>query len=602
MAFVRELVPNTPDSHQTSPGYVLTFVRWSNRSTANYQSPQRDSKDTGPSFLKVETALIVISDAINITVKQSKASHTQQFSATLLAGDVNYATAVAPGDFVLINMVDDQTKVNEIYEAAKASKPINKYGMGFKGIFKVKSVRKRIFTDPGSGAKRYAFNIAGIAFDEFNTTVYYNPILAAAHQTAGVVFLSAFANYWNGIIQQKNNNNVQSILKALIKATVGHGASFDSSSKAPMSDVQQYLLPKEVGQLLGRPTTYAADMYNVILGIWQSTGLNLSAKSFTTDDPSPFFNKGFSKEGKNFFSTGVKLKGNRQLTAQDFNMLKVWSLLQNYSNPVLNEMYTTFRTGPDGLVYPTVVARQKPFNTQHFKGAQAHTKFLDLPRWKIAPELIYSADLGKNDEARINFVQVFTRSVAVDPNYNQALQMAARNFKYDIDDVKRSGLRPYITTCNFDFNVEGKELQGANWSNLVADWVFDGHLKENGSIDCIGIQEPIPVGDNLEFDDIVYHIEGVTHSMQISADGQKAFRTKLELSYGISKESNAAAPIYPEMDFTDSQSRRIADQSKEAILPGYSDTQDIPSRDNGEETRPSPNKGFTLSSKLRGKK
>jgi hypothetical protein len=40
MGFTKEIKPNTVDSHQAAPAYVLTFLRWSNRDTLNYTNAQ----------------------------------------------------------------------------------------------------------------------------------------------------------------------------------------------------------------------------------------------------------------------------------------------------------------------------------------------------------------------------------------------------------------------------------------------------------------------------------------------------------------------------------------------------------------------------------
>jgi hypothetical protein len=243
-----------------------------------------------------------------------------------------------------------------------------------------------------------------------------------------------------------------------------------------------------------------------------------------------------------------------------------------------------------------LVVRQKPFNTRHYLSVtpQAdHTQFLDLPRWKVSPDLITSINLGRNESGRINFVQIFTRSLSVDPAFNQALQISMGNYVADEDDIKRSGMKPYIATCNYDYPSGTKTLRGEEWAKLVGDWLLEGHLKMNGAIQCIGIEEPICVGDNLELDNVVYHIESVSHSMGISGDGVKSFRTTLSLSMGIDDRSSKDIPVYAEMDHTDSFTRRLDDYQNQKILPGFSDSQDLPSRTNGEEIEETKQATFT---------
>jgi hypothetical protein len=138
-------------------------------------------------------------------------------------------------------------------------------------------------------------------------------------------------------------------------------------------------------------------------------------------------------------------------------------------------------------------------------------------------------------------------------------------------------------------------LRNKEWTYLVADWVINGHLKMNGQIQTIGVEEPICIGDNFDFDDTVYQIENVSHMMSISGEGVKSFRTQLSLSMGISSKSSSEIPVYAEMDHTDSYTNRQRDWKKERILPGFSDTQDLPGNDRvkGEEIKETRQASFT---------
>ena len=124
MAYIENVEPSSVDSHQSSPAYVLTFLRWSNRSTANYASEGDDPLDT-------RRPLIVVNDAIEVTTRNSKQQLSPSCQITLLAGDINYAAAVHPGDFVLVNIVNWESKAMEIRDRASNLQPINRYEDGF---------------------------------------------------------------------------------------------------------------------------------------------------------------------------------------------------------------------------------------------------------------------------------------------------------------------------------------------------------------------------------------------------------------------------------------------------------------------------------------
>jgi hypothetical protein len=193
--------------------------------------------------------------------------------------------------------------------------------------------------------------------------------------------------------------------------------------------------------------------------------------------------------------------------------------------------------------------------------------------------------LGRDEAARINFVHVVGKTRYVNQQDQIAQQASSKNYIYDQEDVKRNGLRPLITSCDFDFPTsDDKKSQSPIWNKLMFDWLSNGHLKENGTIICAGIHDPIAVGDNLELEDTVYHIESVSHSMQISAQGQKSFETTIKLSYGVDKRDKGYDPIYPEMQYTDAESYRKDNWNRGyKSMPGFSDTQDIVGRVKGEE-------------------
>jgi hypothetical protein len=599
MAFTRRIGYDIEDSHQSSPAYVLTFTRYSNRDLVNYK---------GEKSLATRNPFVVVNDAINVTVSNSKSSPVSTFSCTLKQGDINYLTAVAPGDYVIVNMVNWETKAMQIRERALGQKPINRADDGFKGLFKILNVNM-VLNVSDDGMKQYQVQITGRGFDEFNNVLYFNPAMPkAVDDSKGLLFLNAFDN-WEDLLKDKEKNNVQFLLKEIIKRTIGQGLKvIDKDTK--LNQVLSYQIPVQVANLLGiNNGKHIADINKYYFGIWNpsfksNTGLP-SYNGFT----SFFQSENAANDGINaFYNTGDgnKLQGSRQIAFQDFQQVKVWSLIQDYSNPVLNESYTCYRLGLDNKVYPTLVVRQKPFSNRSYENFVVNnsnggtssdiannTKFLDLPRWKISPDLIKSINLGRSDSGRINFVQVFSRSQSIDPKFNAAAQIEQGNFFEDKNDVRRNGRKPFIVTCNYDYPGADSELRARQWTLLVADWVLNGHLKMNGSMQTVGIEEPICIGDNLEFDGIVYHIESVSHSIGINNNGIKFFRTNFSLSMGISDKSSDEIPVYSEMDHTDAYTRRLDDSKKEKVLPGFSDTQDLPSRTEGEEINETKQKSFT---------
>lgn len=603
MAFIKKLEANQKDSHQTSPAYMLTFLRWSNRDTANFS-------DT--SFTETREPLIVISDCVGLNVVSNKSSHIHQSTMVMLGGDINYSTAVAPGDFVFINMLDsddhlfgagkgpNNADADSLYVRATNSKYINGSHDGFKGVFKVQSVRKILQVNP-DGPKTLHYQISAAAFTEFNQVVYFNPYIAfenAQDQDRATAVLNKNATKeWSS--KTKVKNNLGSIFTSLIGFLIGEG--FDKNY-TPQKEVvknhnKNFLMPAKSASLLGiRSTgskpTVAAMFFNYFVGIQKYT----SAKGV---DLNIGLNPEYTTDGT-YFKSKEQPPGVTILQAEPWAQVTAWSILNQYSNSLLNEMYTSFKLTPDNRVMPCVVFRQKPFTSSNFKKKYSNstTEFLSLPRWKINPNIITTLSMGRDEVARINFVHVVTKTRYNDIQDQAAQQASIKSFRLDEQDIMRNGLRPFISSSDFDFPTDANKTNNAiPWNNLIYDWLTNGHLKENGTVQTVGIEEPIAVGDNCQIDNTVYHIESVTHSMQIDANGSKKFDTTLKLSYGVdARESRKDYnPIYPEMEYTDAESYRKDNYNNgDKSLPGFSDSQDIAGRPDGEEIRKTKEKAFSV--------
>lgn len=605
-AFVKDIKPYKSDKvtgdsqeklvHQTSPAWVLTFIRWANRDTYRYGSNKKN-KVAAPGGLEVKDPLVVVNDCVQVMTTQSKRSHTPMMSAMLKPGDINYETAIHPGDFVFLNIVDWNEYADRIAQKALEKKPINGDHDGFKGMFKVQSVRKVIGVNPETGTKQLMFQIQAYGMTELNNSIYFNDqVIPADQQGKSLLFFDRIGASINSLITKKGQTNVQAILQILTRLCLGDGPS-DLGKSNDAGQLQTpnsiFLVPSLVGELLGIKAKRVLDIYRFMYGIQEfsagsvtnlAAGINPSNLKSTTGP---------------FLSTTKPCTGTTFIRVEYWNQVTAWALLQQYANLPINEMFTSFKLNPDGRIMPTITYRQIPFTTDSF-GGNAVTKFLTLPRWRISPAMIYDLNLGRDETARINYVQVFGRSnIGQDTKFLMAEQIRKGNFQIDSDDIKRNGLRPWIITTNFDFPTEETKQTTFSpyWASLMADSIFGGHLKMNGHIKCAGIEEPIAPGENLELDDVVYHIETVTHTASCGPDGKKKFETTLELSNGVDIRSGERGIVYAGMDHTDIQEELKKDYSRDGILPGISDSQFSYARekdgDSPTSSRKTPPESFT---------
>lgn len=195
----------------------------------------------------------------------------------------------------------------------------------------------------------------------------------------------------------------------------------------------------------------------------------------------------------------------------------------------------------------------------------AVTLFLDLPRWVIHPTIVQSELLGPSDSLRSNYIKVpgydmvndtFEPSVDSDWVINPPI--------LDSADIQRNGLRTFIQPTRADIRgiVDETGKKGRIFTNMMASILIDQHLKWTGTLSTKGIQEPIAIGDNLEYDDLILHIESVVHEGWIDPTGKKNFTTKLALSHGVSIVSDAVRTLVLPAEVPKYESTNITSESR----------------------------------------
>ena len=567
--------------NQTSPTWVLTFVRWDVRDTLRTPSQSPTA---------VRAPLVVENDCIDVTTTFNKATLTHSMSAILVETEINYADAVHPGDFVFVNMLNWESDARTLAIKAGNSQPINQSTDGFKGFFKIQGVRKMVRVDPVTGTRTVLVKIDGFAFTEFNNTIYFNPNLINPKILGNqALFINDISAAWASFISLSGKPFLQEIIAFLIQSLIGSGVNPKAQSVVGLtvSPNVHFLMPLIVGKLLGIQTTQtlaARDIYNYIFGIQQYAGGQVQTLQQGMTPSNLNANPRYPQY-PNFYYTTQYCTGNTLLKPEYWNQVTLWSILNQYTNAPMNELFSCFRVDPfTGNVLPTIVFRQIPFTSEDFftqtfgvqdNKTMAVTQFLTLPRWKIGSESIFSADLGTDEAARINFVQYYAKSAFDKAGADIAQETALHNYTFDANDITRSGLRPYVVQNQFEDLPDVAVNFAPVWARIFGDAVIGGHLKVNGTIECVGITEPITVGDNFEFDDVVFHIEQVVHRSFINpANGIKTFRTTLSLSHGVNVNSSSQGTVYGQMADPNAYTDRANDYANEQILPGVSESQD----------------------------
>lgn len=576
----------------SSPFWVCAIIRLGEPLSYSRQKKGSVHRNVSEStILRAEKPLIVTDDLHQMTISHNKRSHLGQMSAQIKHMSTNYLVEVLPGDWVLCWVVNNQSDYNRLIKQINNMESCNSFNDGLKFVGRVHDLRKSFTVAPETGHKISVYSLTCTSFTELDGIFWYEPLLAskdALERDIGQwlarlgVEVEAIFGQWSreGITP----NNINLISQTLIDLIVGQGPKTkkDASiqvdalgggqvSQSPQTQTEapfSYLVPDTVGKLLGRSTSHTskgiisyADLVELLQGVQSYSNRN-DWHVFVPD-----LDSGNSSPTRRI--TPTPLLGTFLPVMPDFANRPLWQVLQQYLNPALNEMYTTLRVNPDGLVVPTIVFRQIPFTTEAFEAPDEpvstglsstgdddirFTRFLSLPRWKIPAVLIQGGDVGRSDSTRINFVHVFGQSSYQTNNVSGSVQIVNNPPIRDDIDVMKNGLRPYSSSVEcFVSDTVGTVPE--KWMALIADWTIGSHLTLNGNIYCHGIQSPICVGDVVEFDGVAYMIEGVTHSVHIeSATGKKKWTTQLALTNGMraavdginaTDASGNQQPLYP---------------------------------------------------------
>lgn len=593
-----------PDSLTTSPYAIMAVYR--------YRYPVTFSRSQGGSFAQGgsatdaavklrELTLIVCDDIQNLQVNFAKTNHVSQLQATLLPG-MNYLTEMFPGDWVMCWMVNDKRTLTSLIDRIKKNQPCNKFYDGLKFVGKVASVRKSIVQSP-TGIRHSTYTINAAGFTEFDAQLYFEPYLAATNPNIATAWLKQTGLDIDQLISSSGQGiSINKVLPAFMEAFFGKGIPSNSasgSSTAGMPNNQtgitanSFIVPAPVGKALGvsqgsKPNGQVGwnDICEVLQGIQKYQLSNGTLQSSVvvdlqngkpgasgrsigdifTPDGVPDGSRLRRRETKDPM-LGVFLPSSPQFTGQR----TVWSVMQQYLNPTVNEMYTCLRVNPAGDVLPTLVVRQLPFSSglisdlyrpkDYLVGTEVQsnlsdshrlnkasidsldattsssqprqltlTRFMELPRWRIHPILIQAVDLGRSDALRFNFVHVYGETGLQSQNKTGYI-IRDPPISDDID-ISRSGLRPYMQSVNCA-PADTLNRKAGDWMYIISDMIMGQHLMLTGTMSLKGIQSPICPGDNVEFDGHVLHIESVTHSFQMSNDGKKHFSTNLSLTHGV---------------------------------------------------------------------
>ena len=541
------------DHIDVSADWVIAVVRWKTQVTFSRDSMSTSVGIDNSNLTDILDVMVVHNDVLSMRVDGSKESYTPTLTA-LLAPNRDYLKEILPDDWVFAWAANSTAAISSIIARIKRRETCNLFGDGLKFLGRVNSIRENIAISE-EGPKTLRYTLSCTAFKELDAQIFYNQYLAQNFPSIGQ-YLAAIGTSLDKLVDA-NGGGIDSnrVLPEIIEILLGSGVSKQfsapngvniaagglstggSSTEAPYA----YVIPSDVAALLGQNNSSRTSGVFSFSDILDTTiGVQRYQAGVQLDGPETIFtpdNTGlFSSPVGNRNETGNKLLGTFLPQAISFTNSSVWTILNQFLNPAVNEMYVCLRINARGFVVPTLTIRQFPFTTPI--GAETTppnievTPFLEVPRWHLHPILLRGFERGRSSAMRFNFIMVTGQDIMMQANNSPTEQVVRNPPIRDDADAKRNGLHPYqLTVACSQQDTFGNSL--TPWIRIISDFLVNQELTLNGTMTIVGIQAPIAVGDNLEYNDVVYHIENVSHQCEIAPTGKKRFSTMLALSHGI---------------------------------------------------------------------
>ena len=555
-----------------APIWILAVVKWAHPFVFDRSTFTSGNLDA---FQEVDNPLIIVSDCTNLQISSNKSSHNMTLSAVLRDNNVNYLSAIYPDDWLFAWIVPNEDKAKDIINRIRAGEECNRFDDGLKFIGRVNSIVKDISIDD-SGRPTSIFNLSGTGFGEFDYRLFWEPLLAT--QDSLPIWYQRLGSFLNSVITGQDTSvtndgdpgtiDVNKMIPALVRLILGQGPFQNNGSLSldlPSGTINAspnggIRIPSLIGQLLGLSNTTNLNYSNImdiVVGVQKFSGNGVSI------DPNIFTPNGldtalitFGVPNRNtvelsnsspttaaFLKTADRLLGEFPLVQLPIQNTPVWQIMENFLNSAINEMYVCLKHDDTGHVFPRLTVRQLPFSSNKFAnsaiGSQmgvAITKFLEMPRWLIDPKMLKHIQIGRSNALRSNFWHI--QGVAPGTPVNDNLQYALSPPRTDKSDIERSGLRAMTKTVNC--LIKDATIGPNKWRDIITDITAGQHLTLTGTIVTLGIIPPIAIGDNVEFANVVYHLEGVTHACGISPQGKRMWQTSLQISHGQADEITLA--------------------------------------------------------------
>lgn len=551
---------NASDVQSNTPRAIISIFPFKQRVIFPSSSSAKHPKQPEyKEYLETKTPIVLTSEILNLNISNSKKGISFALNATLIP-NIDFLESISPGDYIMAWIMNDAESFDKTLEAVLKPAPANDFDSGLKFLGQIFTIQETYVTNP-NGMKQLRYTISATGFNQYNSQIFYSPFVYPGDDTLAGSFLRN-AEFFSNIGDANKAftakaYDVQEQFLFYHTAFLGPGPGTFLTGKFPRRTVNgTFGVPEVMTKLLGRKekkdSQYTiSDMMSVIVGIQNYSKSKPGGKLGPDVIPrGNFKNKGGTTYGV-VYETDHRLVGRKLANIPPTMNSSILSILQQHSNSILNEMYFCLRPEPtdSNAIVPTLICRQVPFSTKAIKSNPKApvTFFKDITRFEINSDLIVSYSLNKSESMRTNSYFVMWEdpvgTVGNTSLLTQGLMVNAGIWFYDSHDILRHGMKLFkgtVSSAVLDLgkgSADAKPLTSTSaqlklYNELIADWMTNMHLRYTGTMQTVGIQEPITIGENLQWNNLVFHIEAVTHSYVIDGKGIPVFRTNLELSHG----------------------------------------------------------------------
>jgi hypothetical protein len=504
---------------------------------------------TPTSVNDVKQKIISTLSCISITTEKTK-SNPQGSFRLILSPYKDWISTITPGSWCVLLMSQKPITADDLNRADPDK---------VKMIGKIDSVRVDTSIDD-TGTRRTQYIVTGIDWGYiFNNSIYVDNYLSASGEpkTQGQGVATAMQHMLFGKDGVPKSDTVPSLLRSLIglfgqpiRGFTEQGKDINRLANA----VYNFLIPQQMVTYFNfigpNEETSESQKLNEILTL--KTGSLTSSDTYNGEAEAVGFIDPYSLQGQHTF----------------------WQVLQDNSNPALNEMLCDLRWENGGLKL-VLYNRIKPFSFSDFNPGQDEygglkSYFQNVRTVDIDDIDVISVNAGTNWNDKYNFIEIKPQFQFYEIYAKWYKQKAQRS---DANAFSREGFRPLIVdTKQFPAKVGHGAAESENdlikainydaltsWTALMAEWYFNTHRLLNGTMTIIGQNTYIGVGDNIKINAdlisptpnltsssvnnqtnnyLLAHVENVQHSFTVKENGARQFITTIQFVRGILVEAN----------------------------------------------------------------